>query len=222
MISSQVPESLRETAIAHKKSLLDVAHILGPSYEENYNNHTKELERLRSELQSIAHERVVVDVLTRQTIRQAKKKPTQNNNNNNGSSSSSSMNKNKKTGPGSGSVGPGSQIPFEPIVIPSYKAFNPNHGATNDKTQTSGSDPNNKKQNNQTNEPPRMYARTVQNGSLMVPSMRQGILPPEIANLKTVPGSQNSSLKKRYNFFYLIYFFILIHYFFSNFLNVNG
>lgn len=71
-ISAQIPQSLRDTAALHKKTMLDVmgdAAVLG---NDNYQEHTKELDRLRSELQSISHERVVVDILTRQTMKDAR------------------------------------------------------------------------------------------------------------------------------------------------------
>jgi hypothetical protein len=167
-ISAQVPESLRENAAAHKKSLLDVAQLLGPSYEQNYLNHNKELDRLRSELQSITHERVVVDVLTRQSIKQAKRKKV----------AVSSRNKEKSK-----------EIPYEPIAVP---LFNP---------QQSGpaSTPSNPTKNPKNSAPAgstRVSVRAPGPGSLMVPSMRQGVLPPEVANLKTIP-KEGSSKKAR-------------------------
>ena len=197
-ISAQVPESLRETAMAHKKNMLDVSHVLGPSYEQNYAAHTKELDRLRGELQSIAHERVVVDVLTRQTIRQAKKKPTSQNGNN-GNNGKNSNNGNPGSG-GSGSRIKAKEAPFEPIVIPSYAAFS--QGQTNKPNNASNSNnpnnPNNlNNQNTQGKGPPILFARNVGPGSLMVPSMRQGVLPPEISNLKTTPSDGTSALRKR-------------------------
>lgn len=184
-ISAQIPESIRETAVAHKKSMLDVAHVLGPSYEQNYNAHTKELDRLRAELQSIAHERVVVDVLTRQTIRHAKSK--------------------RNTGCGSGGGGGGnngsngnkSRIkdqPFEPIIIPSYAEYTQQQNTTNNPTQNQNN-PNQK--NSNPNNLPRYSARNVGPGSLMVPSMRQGVLPPEISNLKTTPSDGTAGPRKR-------------------------
>jgi hypothetical protein len=164
-ISAQVPESLRENAAAHKKSLLDVAQLLGPSYEQNYLNHNKELDRLRSELQSITHERVIVDVLTRQSIKQAKKKKV----------AVSSRNKEK-----------GKEIPYEPIIVP---LFNPQHSGQ-------GPTPSNPTLKNPKNSAssgsPRVSVRAPGPGSLMVPSMRQGVLPPEVANLKTVPVEASS------------------------------
>ena len=163
----QLPESLWEDAAAHKKSLLDVAHLLGPSYEQNYLNHSKELDRLRAELQSIAHERVVVDVLTRQSIKQAKSKKLIH----------TARSKEK------------SEVPYEPIVIPSFAAYSlQQSGAAAPNTVNS--------KNVKANGPPQLSARSVTAGSLMVPSMRQGVLPPEVANIKTTP-TDSSSRKKR-------------------------
>ena len=163
----QLPESLWEDAAAHKKSLLDVAHLLGPSYEQNYINHSKELDRLRAELQSIAHERVVVDVLTRQSIKQAR---------------------NKKLVP-SAQKKEVIEAPYEPIIIPSFASYS---------MQQSGAGTPNAAQskNMKAKGPPRLSARSITAGSLMVPSMRQGVLPPEIANLKTTP-TDSTTRKKR-------------------------
>lgn len=163
----QLPESLWEDAAAHKKSLLDVAHLLGPSYEQNYINHSKELDRLRAELQSIAHERVVVDVLTRQSIKQAR---------------------NKKVVP-SAQNKEIIEVPYEPIVIPSFAAYSMQQsGSANPKATLS--------RNAKVKGPPRLSVRSVTAGSLMVPSMRQGVLPPEVANLKTTP-TDSTTRKKR-------------------------
>jgi hypothetical protein len=75
-LSAQVPASLRHMATSHTASLLDAVNGLGNDAqkveEEAELEELPVLNRLRSELQSIAHERVVVDVLTRQTIKDAK------------------------------------------------------------------------------------------------------------------------------------------------------
>ena len=170
-ISSQVPESIRETAVNYKKSMLDVAHVLGPSYEQNYITHTKELDRLRAELQSIAHERVVVDVLTRQSIKQAKR--------------------NKSVPSNVGKVGM-KVAHYEPIVIPSFQAYTAqqnNNAITNTAQKTT----------NQTKKTPQqqLTARAIGNSSIMVPSMRQGVLPAEVLTIKTTPSLVSSALKKR-------------------------
>lgn len=68
MVSSQIPESLRETAAAHKKSLLEVTQILSPEEKHSLDKQTTQLERLKLELQSISHERTVFDVLTKYTL----------------------------------------------------------------------------------------------------------------------------------------------------------
>ena len=168
-ISSQVPESIRETAATYKKSMLDVAHILGPSYEQNYVAHTKELDRLRAELQSIAHERVVVDVLTRQSIKQSKRKK----------SVSSNVSK----------VGV-KDLHYEPIVIPSFQAYTAQQNSNPDTA---------KKTANQIKKTPQqqLTARAISSSSVMVPSMRQGVLPPEVLTIKTTPSLVSSALRKR-------------------------
>ena len=167
-ISAQVPESLRENAAAHKKSLSDVAQLLGPSYEQNYINHNKELDRLRSELQSITHERVVVDVLTRQSIKQAKKKKV----------AVSSRNKEKSK-----------EIPYEPIAVP---LFNPQQQGPGSTVSTNPALKNPKNSASSASSRVSVSVRAPGPGSLMVPSMRQGVLPPEVANLKTIPVEGSS------------------------------
>jgi hypothetical protein len=56
----------------------------------------------------------------------------------------------------------------------------------------------------------RMIARKVSPGSLVVPSMRTGALPPEIMNMKIIPTVASTVLKKRYglHLIYVIYLYV--------------
>ena len=166
-ISAQIPQSLRDTAAVHKKTMLDVmasdsAAVVG---DDNYQEHTKELDRLRSELQSISHERVVVDILTRQTMKDARSAKIQSNN---GAASSMMM------------------MRYDPIPIPAYvstydpTSFGVGQGQNNDTEE---------KKSRRDSGVPVVGARAVAPGTLMIPSMRQwqGRLPAQVARIKTTP-----------------------------------
>ena len=166
-ISAQIPEGIRVQAAAHKNTLLEASQLLGPSYEQNYLIHNKELERLRAELQSIAHERVIVDVLTRQSIKKARKRVQPFN---------SRKNEESK------------ETTYEPIIVPSYAAYIAQ--------QKKSTNPNTSKNVVPKSIPgalPRFSVRTPLSGSLVVPSMRHGVLSPEVANIKTIPSSSSTS-----------------------------
>ena len=166
-ISAQIPQSLRDTAAVHKKTMLDVmasdsAAVVG---DDNYQEHTKELDRLRSELQSISHERVVVDILTRQTMKDARSAKIQSNN---GAASSMMM------------------MRYDPIPLPAYistydpTSFGVGQGQNNDTEE---------KKSRRDSGVPVVGARAVAPGTLMIPSMRQwqGRLPAQVARIKTTP-----------------------------------
>ena len=165
-ISAQIPQSLRDTAAVHKKTMLDVmasdsAAVVG---DDNYQEHTKELDRLRSELQSISHERVVVDILTRQTMKDARSAKIQSNN---GAASSMMMMR--------------YDIPI-PAYISTYDptSFGVGQGQNNDTEE---------KKSRRDSGVPVVGARAVAPGTLMIPSMRQwqGRLPAQVARIKTTP-----------------------------------
>jgi len=165
-ISAQIPQSLRDTAALHQKTMLDVmGNDAAVEGVDNYQEHTKELDRLRSELQSISHERVVVDILTRQTMKDARNAKIQTNN---GTASSMMM------------------MRYDPIHIPAYTStYNPtsfgvDQGQNNDTEE---------KKTRRDSSIPLVGARAVAPGTLMIPSMRQwqGRLPAQVARIKTTP-----------------------------------
>ena len=167
-ISAQIPQSLRDSAALHKKTMLDVmgsatATVLGE--DTSYQEHTKELDRLRSELQSISHERVVVDILTRQTMKDARSAKIQSNN---GAASSMMM------------------MRYDPIPLPAYvSTYDPtSFGAVQGQSSN-----NEEKKSRRNSGVPLVGARSVSPGSLMIPSMRQwqGRLPDQVASIKTTP-----------------------------------
>lgn len=173
-ISAQIPEGIRVYAAAHKNSLLEASQMLGPSYEQNYLIHNKELERLRSELQSIAHERVIVDVLTRQSIKKARKK------------NQTTVNSKKEEI---------KEKPFEPIIVPSYASYIAQQKKITNQNTSKTSNPKNVPQN-VPGTFSRLSVRSPLSGSLMVPSMRHGTLAPEVANIKTIP-TEGSMQRRR-------------------------
>ena len=72
-VSSQIPESFRQIASTHRQALLDSVHINAPNEKEYEDTlFDAQISKLRAELNGISHERVVVDILTRQTISRAK------------------------------------------------------------------------------------------------------------------------------------------------------
>ena len=72
-VAGQIPEAFREVASMHRKSMVDAAGILDIEDKENESAINKQISYLKRELQSIAQERVVVDVFTRGTISRAKR-----------------------------------------------------------------------------------------------------------------------------------------------------
>ena len=167
-ISAQIPQSLRDTAAIHKKTMLDVMGDAAVVGDDNYQEHTKELDRLRSELQSISHERVVVDILTRQTMKDARSAKIQSNN---GTASSMMM------------------MRYDPIHIPAYTStYDPTSFGL---SQGQNSDTEEKKSRRDSSHSVPLVgaARAVSQGALMVPSMRQwqGRLPSQVARIKTTP-----------------------------------
>ena len=164
-MSAQIPQSLRETAALHKKSMLDVMGDAAVVGDDDYQEHTKELDRLRSELQSISHERVVVDILTRQTMKDARSAKIQSNN---GAASSMMM------------------MLYDPIHIPAYTStYDPASFGLGSQGQNSDTEAT----KNRRDSVPLVGARAVGHGALMVPSMRQwqGRLPAQVARIKTTP-----------------------------------
>ena len=72
-VATNIPEYFREMATAHKNTILDAAGIMAVDEKENMAQQSQQLDLLKRELQSISHERVIVDVFTRSTISRAKR-----------------------------------------------------------------------------------------------------------------------------------------------------
>jgi hypothetical protein len=216
-ISAQIPESLREIAATHRKALDDASEILTRKDKLNSKDSAGELERLKAELRSITHERIVVDVFSKQnSVRHKQNQPATGRSERLGRSTGAvgiSMN-------GSGAMPPnsatnrvatnvtGTGAPtglYQPIPLPTYtpgagalladglplnsdgQASNP--GGNRASTAVASARSSNG-----------VRARAVGDG-FMVPSMRQGYLPEELRDLKTTPvaAAGEARLIKRKN-----------------------
>jgi hypothetical protein len=208
-ISTQIPEGLRNTAGAHKKSLLEASQVLTDNEKVGTQANNVEIERLKAELHSIAHERVVVEVLTRQAAARPTRTPN---------ASTIQARPQRSSGISRRSSAPltadgaNKQVNggvFQPIQVPAYF---PGAGAALT-TDTQNNDPNKEVIGNTSTsttakvlsrKPPALKAKAVGDG-LMVPAMRPGSIPDELLGLKTVPtmvaGSSNlpSSAPKKKN-----------------------
>jgi hypothetical protein len=74
MISSKLPASILHMASKHTKNLLGDVEILTPKDREEFLLQQEMLMKARKDLQGMAYERVVIDVLTRDAILNAKRK----------------------------------------------------------------------------------------------------------------------------------------------------
>ena len=77
-VAGQIPKAFQELASGHRKSIMEAAHVLEIEDKENDKIIGQQLNYLKRELQSIAQERVVIDVFTRGTISRAKRHFTAN------------------------------------------------------------------------------------------------------------------------------------------------
>jgi len=73
-ISSKLPSSILHMASKHSKNLLGEVDILTPKDHEDFIKQQETLGKVRQDLQGMAYERVVIDVLTRDAILNAKRK----------------------------------------------------------------------------------------------------------------------------------------------------
>ena len=183
-LSSQAPRSYQEMANYYREQMVNAASIISPimpAPEDTKENLTPEqnLNMLRMELQSISHERVIVEVLTRQTMIKSKLQSS-------ALSSSSSMHSTAHVSSGGSSyrITPQS-VPAaalnEMIPIPEY---NPGATLASAKDKTSGT----KSSSNSSSSRYAPVVRKLPPGSVMVPSLRQGSLPPELQALRSVPS----------------------------------
>lgn len=74
----QIPPAIQQMAASHRKNLMAASEVLGPLDKADLGRHEQALEQLKGELKSMAYERVVMDVLTRQSIRDSKRKTSSN------------------------------------------------------------------------------------------------------------------------------------------------
>ena len=72
-LSTQLPEMFVETANSHRKTLQDAIHSLSDEDQANIAIQEKILQKVRGELQSISHERVIMNVLMRPAITETKR-----------------------------------------------------------------------------------------------------------------------------------------------------
>lgn len=160
-MSSQVPESLREFASTHKQSLIDASRILDVKDRENLDSQSKQLDIYRNILKSLAHERVVSEVLTRDTLSQTKNyKPR------------------KITRPGFAKT----TTPADDFI--SIPEFKPASQSDKDKGAL------NEKRGPQSARPGGRPSVVSAGGGIMVPSMRQGSIHPDARKIKTSPQHQ--------------------------------
>jgi hypothetical protein len=174
-LSGRVDTSYQEMANFYREQMINAAQIVSPpgQFEDKENSGPdKGLEYLKMELQSISHERVIVDVLTRQTAAttrsQAVPPSSSSFRGRSATSTPSSFNSNS-TGAATASTSAASEM----IPIPEFTASS--SAATTSKPRAKGAT---------------QVSTTVRRlppHSLMVPSIRQGSLPPELQGLRTEP-----------------------------------
>lgn len=195
-IASQIPETFLAAARNHRNALLASANMMTPADKENFEKQTQQLDNLRRELKSCAHERVVIDVLSRGPVNEARLRG-----HGNGSSRGNLRSRGHATsalgrstnGAGAVAIGgrskegdeaqyktPSSELSStDPIIIPEYESR---------EVQQQKAERNKKQAGDFVSRmPSKLVARNVGSG-LMVPSMRHGSLPADIQNLKSSPS----------------------------------
>lgn len=196
-VASQQPDSFLRMAEFYREQMRNAASALDPDAAANKENassgyseaqHNRNLDLLKMELQSISHERVIVDVLTRNTMAQsrhaaglASSAPS--------SSSSSSSSSSRRYRVTSSSPSAPQQQQSQPqtlldgmIPIPDYAAALSDAAAAAARAKPETAESRLRKA-----EQRKFIARKVPNGGLMVPSLRQGSIPPELQLLRTTP-----------------------------------
>lgn len=166
-LSTQVPQSYSEMASFYREQMINAASIVAPldsriQDDTKENNPDRNLDFLRMELQSISHERVIVEVLTRQTVNQSKRQVSSA-----PSSSSRNITDYRAT---SSSVPP--PLSTEMISIPEFNARN---NATEVVKKPRG------------NSRIATTVRKLPPSAVMVPSVQRGSIPSELMGLKTTP-----------------------------------
>jgi hypothetical protein len=173
-ISASLPSALGSIAETHRKTILDAVNV-----DLNISSNNQEIDRrlhiLRAELQSLSHERVVNEVLSRETISSAKRMSTLRPRHTLYSTSSRVEKRLENTSQHvrNGHHNKENQVVTineKEIIIPAYVP--PHEDSRKERGSTS-----------------QMTSRFV-GSAMMVPSMRQGHLPPEVRKLHTTPQMQ--------------------------------
>jgi hypothetical protein len=244
-ISNQIPDNFKKSAHDHKINLLDATKsyndndINSNKNKENIEFQNRQFDALKEEFKAISHERIIVDVLTRQTLSRAKhsnkggigvesssyvssvRSNDQSTRTNMGkyvasrkqdsgpslellrsttasrqsslrttmesqasSSSSSSSSSSKINNKTNNDIQESNQISHvnlnNPLPLPLYIIpDNPHKSTTNINIKT----------NKPSIIPSARVITKSTKGAIMVPSMKQGVIPDEIKNLKTIPTS---------------------------------
>lgn len=196
-LSSAVPASYQEMASFYREQMSAAASIISPLLPEDTRENSPEqnLNMLRMELQSISHERVIVDVLTRQTMSKNKLASAS-------ASVSASAGGSSYAAPASSSRSraeyrvASQSLPAaalsEHIPLPEYCPGGPS-AQPKPKPKQRGGD-------KQSPYPSGSVAPTVRRlpvGAVMVPSLRQGSLPPELQALRSEPAAAPPTLERR-------------------------
>lgn len=197
-----MPQAFLDTAATHRKTLQSALHLLTPIDKESLIKQEAELLRLRGELQSISHERVIMDVLTRTTISETKRihqgakeladkakqqryrirleasKSNTQNGKPNDNWSSNVLSKSNPSDPYA--------LLNTPIHLPQYIPVKNRDGGSYQQQDSSD------RLSGKCKHYGGVMARSVGSG-IMVPNMRQGSLPEELQNIKTVPITSSSA-----------------------------
>ena len=191
-LSSQVPASYEKMANFYREQMVNAASIINPilptAPEDTKENPAPDPEHnlamLRAELQSISHERVIVDVLTRHTM--LKSKVTIPTPSSSAAAASSSASKSRAEYRVTSQYVPLATL-TECIPIPDFIA----DVKAKDK-EGSGSGKKKSSESRMTTS-----VRKLPAGSVMVPSIMRGSIPPELRALHTQPTPAAPVLERR-------------------------
>jgi len=193
-LSSQVPASYEKMANFYREQMVNAASIISPilptAPEDTKENPAPDPEHnlamLRAELQSISHERVIVDVLTRHTM--LKSKVTIPTPSSSAAAASSSASKSRAEYRVTSQSVPLATL-TEYIPIPDFIA---DVKAKDKEGNGSGSGKKKSSESRVTTS-----VRKLPAGSVMVPSIMRGSIPPELRALHTQPTPAAPVLERR-------------------------
>ena len=210
-VSSQIPPALQKMAAAHKKNILDASELLGSIDKEDLNRYETNLQKLKGDLKSMAYERVVMDVLTRDSIKEGRANGKRSHHQ--GSSRARNIagyttHRGKDANePSSGKGKVGSEHDVNaPIPIGRFHSIlkTPERNPATDirlgkqPTQSPDKQPSqhiyDKKSSHY-----RYDVFSVQSsaGAVVVPSVRTGNLPPELRHIKTTPTAHKTVANRK-------------------------